>query len=556
MSDRPSEPTSSSDDSTKDSARPEREERDAGQGDGPQTDRGQETHSAKRASHVAFVVRVIKSLKRVGRRVLRPIVDFDLRERQRESAAELSELDSLTNREGMLPEGEQVALRSIWVVEVFPPSLTAKVLPALRRLGWLERRFGSHPHAVDRWLNDRGGLPGGVAYYPLGPVRKTSEADSFAVRVMGQLNAILPDNIAYAYASLIRPLPSTTVLVMQFCFDEASASALERPFRRTYGTKVQRVKGGFQYSMPYHQRIDDAAEIRTRLRRGCIDWMRDNVPGLFAAKETTNAYPTCEFITFKQRQPYEPVETGELHSYADCLRMDSPYDVYATDDGTIRWAPPDERSAEPNASIVAGRVGELLAEPPAPGGSKWDEKSLPLILKELAPSIGLWALHCTLNAWEQDVGTLRDEVAQIALHRHKRALSELRNAERLRARLARDALPFASDLLELSEKRHAFFFCVQKFFELKPLGQGRAEYFEQLRKGLPYRIRTLELREAQVRAQMQTVSSLLVAESNERLARSNVRIQWLVLLATILIGYITLGKERVLSWLGSLVNLR
>jgi hypothetical protein len=474
-----------------------------------------------------------RHLPKTIRGALIPWYDPELTRRRIEERSRSVERDAEENRATALPPTEVLSLRSLSVVEAFPPSHVDALRGGLERLGWL-RSAGWRAVDRDQWLNRMRWAPGATGWSFLGSMVPEQEANTFDVYAMGALPTALPQGVARISATLVQRCPSFTELVVLFVLDDASAVKIAEPFRRAYRTEIRRIGTSFSHHSPVALRAEASGKFRTEIRERCTRWLCERIPGMFAARNDLTYFPTCELFTLEETTPFEtpPADGGFLA----VLGLELSWAAFAAENlPGLRLTDWVGAQGIQNALVLAGRESDVLAGAAAIPHTAWSTRTLPsYVHEETRDSLATWGLHCALKVWEEDVARYRDMVAQVDVHHLRRALPALRRIERLRVELARDAIPCSTEFALHAGNSHAFFQGLRVFTECRAHGRKPASFFEWIRKSISTRVQHLTQREAQLREHIQTISTLLSAETSERVARSNVRLQWLVVALSIL----------------------
>jgi len=207
------------------------------------------------------------------------------------------ERDPKENAQGRLPEDEHVQVPAIWVAELYTPSTVAGLLAGIADLGWEYGR--SRADSLTKWMSDaREGRQAG--WTSLGLVSPPKDP-----HFMRERTAPLPEGVRVALPVLISVTPSVTALVIAFLMEDDTADLLDKPLRASFSTVTRRlfrpwhvvryvfrdgsVRFGHSIHGPDIIRRDRIKSSMRELERGCVDWVREHLPGAFAS-----LVPTCK----------------------------------------------------------------------------------------------------------------------------------------------------------------------------------------------------------------------------------------------------------------------
>lgn len=451
-----------------------------------------------------------------------------------------------------IPEGEEVGVRCVWVIEAYLASHVGLLTERLQRLDLTgDRPTGYDPIELLRQARRHGSGPAssGLGFLVPNPQRARHGGDMYV--------APLPAGVELVYLKLHNPLPSLTLVTAQFRFDEDTARAIETPLRTMFHS-MARDRGRY-VELPSGEELrrEAVAEYREMLRRRCTNWMREHLPGAFARLEPWEPTPTAELVTLAiadpllgwppptttqpEASPTPPAapEASETHEApyrrarraqrADALVEDY-LDVMGLSDDWDAWASPDmpgltlrlpPRQAAHDHLVLAVCVKDFETDDHLAGYGGRTPAGVTSRLVHLSHTLGVFAIERLVRAYEARLSGIRDRLGDVAIDRTGRALRQLQRLERDLAVLARDARPLLADLITTAPDQ-PFAWDLFTFLPLSPrdrqFEQG-ATLFTGMLERLVERAKRALSAEAETGRTLQSMSGLTVARSTLRLQR-------------------------------------
>jgi hypothetical protein len=157
-----------------------------------------------------------------------------------------------------------------------------------------------------------------------------------------------------------------------------------------------------------------------------------------------------------------------------------------------------------------------------------------------------FALYRLMVASETQLAIARDELGTIPLSGGRRALRALRGAEASVARFVRDLRPFAQDVAALGDSSMLARRGQYDFEPAVPAEHGPTPFFARRMEHLPVIAKRVLAAEAEIRGTVLTISNMLSAAANMRLARSNMVLQ--VVLAFLALTLAALAIDKIPDW--------
>lgn len=436
------------------------------------------------------------------------------------------ESDPQENERVAFPSYERIYWPCMWMTELYAPSQATSLISGLTKLERGVRAIlGAHEEPSD-WIQRARTWSGG--WWNVG-LYVSDERAEFSREEVG-----LPSTFEEMSAELVQLAPGITVLVMQFMLSEPSSTALEKVMRSTMETRSipLRLRGSQRIQGPYHRKESDIAEARGKVRTDAREWIADRLPGLFSSLQGANP-PAWDLLLSEEEQ---------LH--CDRLNYDEawrgPLGLSAIGE---QWASEAVKGLQlvrpnsPESGAVPSWVGirkdaEALLDHPGLGEGM--QAIAAQVDHRITDLLALWTLDKALAAHDSQFAAIRDQLG---------SPPQWRSSGRLR-RLKQEVMPLALDLQTLgrgSENDLAL---------TRPFRRGSAEFILVSADGHPkmhavkktevslwgHLRERIEERGATVTGQGRDISEALRAQGEVLLATTNIRLQWLVIVLTILVG--------------------
>lgn len=155
------------------------------------------------------------------------------------------------NAESALPDGLEIRLEAIWVVEVYPPTLIRHLYQDLDRLDWNKDPDKLDQAPVGDFITQQRESTRGGGWINLGLILRPTDSRFLG----GHRRAKLPAGVDHAMGGIHFPTASPAVVVMTFVLDASSARGINDALTRTYRTEVRRVGVGYAFDEPPERRI-------------------------------------------------------------------------------------------------------------------------------------------------------------------------------------------------------------------------------------------------------------------------------------------------------------
>jgi hypothetical protein len=213
-----------------------------------------------------------------------------------------NERDAKDNNSTTPPSEEKVRVPSIWAFEVYTPSTISNLYIGIKNLELSNSMLGIDSHHEDSIRNLRFRAFGG------GWINVGTIYDESVKTFIPATKTKLPKGILSIRFSVLQNMPSITILICQFIFDEETANSLNVPLSRNFTTYTEKIKTGLRIviNVP-HQKKKQTEITRAYLRSLCTSWIAKNMPGYFSLKSLQNLLPTCELILLNKHNPMDKI---------------------------------------------------------------------------------------------------------------------------------------------------------------------------------------------------------------------------------------------------------
>jgi len=430
--------------------------------------------------------------------------------------------DSKINKETELPAEEHVRIRSLWVVEAYPPTYFVNLKH------WLAKLDQSEPSYNDNILKsaEQARLGAYYSWINLGYIFSSNSNRHFVSK------AILPKGVEYINAKLFCSLPSITFIVLQFVFDEPTSLILEDPLNKKYTTYAKKLGKGYGFINPLHQKRKAVLKLKKELHQNCYDWVRDKIPGIFSTGILKSEFPTCEFITLDKGNPFVK---EAYHSYLSIIDLGISFFIYDSEDiQGLRLRESSFNDSDFNNLILAGNTSKILSDkdlsfyddPTTRGFMSWLSDNFSKILY-------LWGLYMLLVAYEYKISNFRDSIANIDLSNLNESANFIDKLEKKLFPIDNELPYFASEYELYCKDEDSYKHNLPNFKMVFGKDNKEIGLFDTIRKTSLKRVTQLPL-------MLENLRHAVVMNSQTINTKSNLRIQRVMLRLTIIIVVLTI----------------
>lgn len=435
--------------------------------------------------------------------------------------------DPEENRSTEIPPDEHVRIRSLWIVEAYPPTYFANLKSWLSNINQPE------------WSNNR--IQESIEQARLGPDRGWFNLGRIFPLNSNRLSAskaILPKGVEYVDARLFYSLPSITFIVLQFVFNETTSLILEDPLNKKYDTYAKKLGKGYEFIGPSHQKQEAVLKLKKELHQNCSDWVKGNMPGVFSTGVLKSEFPTCEFITIDKQKPF--VEKT-YDSYLRIIDLGRSFFVYDSEDTHgLRLMVPSFNDSDFSNLILAGNTSEILSDKDLSSYGDRTTWGFTIWLAEnFIKTVYLWGLYMLLTAYEYKISIFRDSIANIDLSHLKESTDFIDKLEK-ELFLIDNELPYFGSEYELYCKNEGSYKHGLPNFKMV-FGKDNKEIdlFAAIRETSLKRVTQLPLMLENLRHAVVTNSQTINTKSNLRIQRAMLCLTRIMALLTLIMALLT-----------------
>lgn len=448
------------------------------------------------------------------------------------------ERDALENERTSPPGDERIDVHSVWMVEVFPPSLSGRLGKALRRLpsGGIYRQpdedladevARARRHPMGGWWWNLGVYDNAL----VGPRPGTGRID-------------LPSSVDHLFLTMYLLAPSMACVVGQFVLSDDAASRIDVILRTSYETEaVRRRDGSVMPRTPLIAKRELVSAELNRLHDEGKGFFRSRLPGGFCDGLLDDYLPTCYFMTLDK---VRPLTDGARLEYLDPVGINMGYAALSSPDlPGLRLSDPTGVNRRPHTFFLAGKSDELFPNDESLGGHGRGRGGFTVALHmRLNRFIAMWGLERTLLGYEMAFGQLRDSFSSTHPKSTRKNLVALSAAETNIATLGGDALAVARDAQRLSDDERAFGYELVTFEPVqKEMWRFEGTWTDVMRDNIRVSAQRVGEAEGSARDLELTRASIISSRTNLALQSS---LRWLTIalvvltIALVAIGWATL----------------
>jgi hypothetical protein len=145
-------------------------------------------------------------------------------------------------------------------------------------------------------------------------------------------------------------------------------------------------------------------------------------------------------------------------------------------------------------------------------------------IRYLDHTLATWCIHVLAIDVEKQLLITRDLYGSVDISTPEKAIDSLFEIDHFYSFLQRNLVPFANDLKKYCNREHSF---MHEIYEFKPIKDRKynCELFENYRKILIMRAAELISIETQINSTASRLGQIISTISNDKLARSNLKLQ-------------------------------
>lgn len=495
----------------------------------------------------------VGSIKDVTGRVRRLYRKYVRDPRIKDGLNQVQELDPIENLETSPPDDEHINLVCLWAAEFYTPSHNEKLVDSFAKLGWDKEKWTRGSGDPIAWLNGLRGDHQGGAWMNLGVL--APHDSKFFSRTQDRI-VELPAGVMYATAGMHSLTPSLVCIIVCFVFEGHWSDTFNSALRTDHRTYATRIKHGWQYHMPRHQKIDRINEIRSNLSQLAATWFSKNLPGLFSSGLSEGELPTCEFITTRLFDPFasRTVQEHSILGYSEIMGISQDRHVWRYEGiPDLKLSLPTGIARGPKLhSILAMREPTPCEDSPDKSGNTTRLNRLQELNMIIPNWLSAWATLPLLEGYTRHIRKIRDSTTFRPRNRQNllKVLENLGN----HVSFSVDIAAVASELSSDSKIRFPLLH-VSGEFELAEQG---APQETSLTTSLTYMIRDranwLQKTDTALRDQFTQYGSLIGATENVRVQKKLSILTWVLVifgLSTLLVSIPALDQS---PWIRSVLS--
>lgn len=422
--------------------------------------------------------------------------------------------------------GERITWKSFWLVELYGPSHAELLTTGIEELQRRNEELHQHSETARDWLSHSRSWDSGywnIGYFSRGPGGMAS-----AERID------LPNDFSSLSAEVKQLAPGLTAVVLHFHLRDQAGQSLQHAMEGSLSTEVVPIRGrpgAKSIRRPEEQRERRIAEARKGIRDSGRRWLRERVPGLF--EELESETPTWDLVLSDESNLFEAGASPD-DQWREVLGYGNLFEQWSSPElpGFLLGVPHNDRPRPtPTITARAEQAERLLRDEQKKSGTSSVNDLVDSAVSDLWV---LWAFRNSIEAYGQAFTDIRDQLGA--------KTSQLGSVRRLK-RLREEVMPFSFDLQTIGEAA----------IDIEATGQpsrtSDADFlpldFEQkngssvdrgttpLRHSIQERIGE---RGQAVAGQGKVTAEGLRVQAELLLASTNVRLQWVLLLLTVVIG--------------------
>lgn len=445
--------------------------------------------------------------------------------------------DPKENLETTPPSDEKIRILCIWAFEVFPPEYIENFDKSIEKLGWGEEKIEAadyfqetlysmrHQNYARGWIN--------LGYI----VDESNESIMSGVR-----KGKLPKGVKQINASIFQPIPSTTILICQFIFQDELACNIEKVLRKEYKTYLQENKKSVSFIRPENQKRNAIKLELEFLNSICSNWLKENFNGLYSYSFINENHPTCHLITLEKNIPFEKNDdTRHYNSYMSILNLNNIYDgwIDKKQNGLYLSISSWRDSVRKSLVLSYNEQSNKILEEEHIKMYGYDKSSATLnsLTHGLDNNLGIWVLNVLLNSYSYKINSLRDLYGNSNKKNFKQSLSTLSELDHEVVQVQKNIIPFISEMKYFCKDNSNFI--GKEFISLANKTNSISELFQNIKSSIQFQIELLEQNQKMLKetsTAVREVNGLLVSD---KIAETNIKLQKSIKLMTIVILILT-----------------
>lgn len=339
---------------------------------------------------------------------------------------------------------------------------------------------------------------------------------------------------------MIQFIPSTTILVCQFNFEDDLANIIDDSLRETYKTYKKKIKHGYRFESVEHQKKNSINLNREYLNNICSTWLKENFAGIYASDLIKEEHPVCTFLTLEKNIPFMKDE-HKWNDYMSLLDIDNDFDAWQNEKlQGLYLKLPREKNSVRKSLLLTGNINEMLKDEDLKFYGQTKEPSVLNFLQYLDYTFGTWVLSTLLDSYIYKITDLRDLYGKTDINNLSQSISTITELDHQVIKSQKNILPFISEIKHYCENQSYFMHEIYEFSPLNEHANQERQLFHTLRESMIYRIELLEQNEKILKETANAARQINTVVSSDNLANTNLRMQKSMHKMTIVILFLTL----------------
>lgn len=455
------------------------------------------------------------------------------------------EQDPKDNLETTPPSDEKIRIPCIWAFEVFPPEYIGNFYESIDRLGWLEEGIDSLDDFQDTLLEMRHRVGGG-GWLNLGMIVNKSDKQNW-IRAR---TAHLPKGVKSIRASIFQAIPSTTMLICQFNFEDDLANILEEPLRKSYKTYIKKHKRGYRINGVEHQKKDAIDLNKEYLNSICSTWLKENFAGLYASDLIKDEHPVCMFLTLEKNIPFS--NSNSFNDYMSILEINQQWDVWISDklEGLHLQCEKDNNTIRQSITLT-GNIHKILHNKDITHYGETQESRILNYFQDLDYTLGTWVLSKLLDSYIYTITDLRDLYGKMDMSNLHQSIKTMTKLDHEVLKSQKNIIPFIIELKNYCNSTGVYMHNIYEFKQREQSRFTRGNLFGSIRESMIRRINLLIENEKILKETANATRQISTAISSDNVAETNMRLQKSMRTMTIVMLILT-----VISTCATIISIR
>ena len=424
-----------------------------------------------------------------------------------------------------IPDGEIVKVPSIWAFEVFTPNNINNFYDSVNELGWHDNPFNRIRNDFSNTLYEFRRKVSGGGWINIGHITNNQDEKNY-LRSFSK-KAKLPDGVKYITLSLAQSIPSITVLIARFVFEEDLSSLINDSLYKDYKRYREEVKGGYIIHLEENQRSDEVRIETEFLNDVCSQWLKTHFKGFFSSESTTKRHPTALLMTLEKGMPFQ--RTDYFDNYLNILGLENNYDSWSSKELTNMFLHSncDDSESVRDSLILSGNIHKMLDGIDLnmySGNMNCKEVTiLNYLTNTLDRTFESWVHKLMIDIYEHEITYLRDSYGKIILDNTDSAILEITKLDHKTLDMQKN---FSQMLFELEEqyKSKDEGYNIHQFYRLND-DKKENSFYSSIRNIIIYKTKLIFEQEKIFNNVTKNMRILITAISNNKLSNENSKMQ-------------------------------